>query len=378
MVSEEDAVSLFSRTIKYRLKTLYKGAYGLACLALALIVAACPFIGLIIPDALVPIGWIDRDKTKFSERLLDNVNALEVVWVMHGDEETLIANLQTGRLEAVFVVKEGFEEAMENGQYEGTLLMLRSPFSTAAGVISESVGGEAMNLWVTCAAAKEGGNLGGGELYKQVFEYVELGTEMPILNIERRNEVGQMQETTPLLDAAKMSLRLLAAVAGFFMLTGLIMPRREKDFYSRLKTRSCSKEKFLFSSIIADAAYMLPCAAVPLAAFAVSGEGRLIIPLLLLFALYLISLGGIAAMIAKLREHTSQLMLISLLTIANVMLGGLLMPLPSSGALDIIAHLLPARWLSSTQIHGILLCIAGLGVSAIVYNALPFIIRSRD
>lgn len=370
-------MSLFSRTIKYRLKMLMTGAYGLACIALALIIAASPFIGLIIPDALVPIGWIDRDDTDFSERLLNNVNALEVVWVMHGDEDTLIANLQTGRLEAVFVVKEGFEDAMKSGRYEGTLLMLRSPFSTAAGVISESVGGEAMNLWVTCTAAMEGGNLGGQELYEQVFEHVELGTQTPILTIERRNALGEMKEATPLLDAAKMSLRLLAAVAGFFMLTGLIMPRREKDFYSRLKTRSYSIEKFRFSTVIADTVYMLPCAAVPLAAFAVSGEGWLIVPMLLLFALYLISLGGIAAMIAKLREQTSQLLLISLLTIANVMLGGLLMPLPSSGALDILAHMLPARWLSSTQIHGILICIAGLGISAIVYNTLPFILRRR-
>ncbi len=371
-------MSIMSRTIKYRLKMLLTGAYGLACMALALIIAASPFAGLIIPDALIPIGWIDRDGTQYSKRLLNNVNALEVVWVMHGDEDTLTANLQTGRLEAVFIVKEGFEDSMKSGQYEGALIMLRSPFSTAAGVISESVGGEAMNLWVTCAAAKEGGKLGGEKLYNQVFEHVELGTQTPVLKIERINAAGQMHKAEPLLDAAKMSLRLLAAVAGFFMLTGLIMPRREKDFYLRLKTRGCSIERFRFSTAVSDAVYMLPCAAVPLAAFAVSGEGRLVAPMFLLFALYLVSLGGIAALTAKLREQTSQLLLISLLTIANVMLGGLLMPPPSSGALDIIAHMLPARWLSSTEIHGVPLCIAGLGISAVVYNSLPFILRRRD
>lgn len=371
-------MTMMGRTIKYRLKSLLTGAFGIICLVLALVVALVPFIGLIIPDALVPIGWIDKDGTAFSQRLLDNVNALEVVWVTMDEEETMIANLQTGRLEAVFIVEAGFEAAMKAGRYEGTLKMLRSPFSTAAGVISESVGGEAMSLWVTYATANEAQALGGDALSDRVIEQMIVGTETPILRIERQNAAGQTKEATPLLDAAKMSMRLLAAVAGFFMLTGLIMPQRERDFVARLQTRNLSIERFRFYSAAADALYMLPCAAIPLAAFALSDKALMIGPMLLLFAFYLLSLGGIAAMTAKLKEQTSQLLMISLLTIANVMLGGLLMPLPSSGLFGIAAHLLPARWLSSVEIHGIWLCISGLFVSALIYNLLPFILRKKN
>lgn len=371
-------MNFFSRTIKYRLKTLLLGAYGIACLVLALVASASAFVDLIIPDALVPIGWIDKDNTMFSKRLLDNVNALEVVWVTHGDEDELIANLQTGRLEAVFVVKEGFEKAMKQGRYEATLVVLRSAFSTAAGVISESVGGVAMNLWATCTAAEQGGLLGGEQLFDKVFEDVQIKPSTPVLEIERENVLGKMKEAAPLFDAAKMSLRLLAAVAGFFMLTGFIMPRRGKDFYLRLKTKGCGIEKFRLYTIFANTAFMLPAVFVPLFAFIIAGEAVLAAPLFLMFAGYLVSLGGIAAIIAKLKEQTSQLLVISLLTIANVMLGGLLMPLPAHQTLDIIAHLLPARWISSIELYGVWVCAAGLALTAVVYNALPFISRSKD
>ena len=234
-----------------------------------------------------------------------------------------------------------------------------------------------MSLWVSCASANEARALGGEELSDRVFEQMAIGIDTPILRIERLNAAGQTREATPLLDAAKMSMRLLAAVAGFFMLTGLIIPQRENDFVARLKTRNLSIECFRLFSAAADVLYMLPCAAVPLIAFALSGQALMIVPMFMLFALYLVSLGGIAAMTAKLKEQTSQLLMISLLTIANVMLGGLLMPLPSSGFFGLAAHLLPARWLSSVEIHGIWLCIAGLLVSALFYNALPFIFRKQ-
>ena len=368
---------MFATTIRYRFKTLMTGAFGIVCFLLAAAVAATPFIGLVMPDALVPIGWIDRDETPFSQKLLDKVNALDVVWVTHDDEDTLIANLQTGRLEAVFIVEDGFEQAMEDGRYEDTLIMLRSPYSTAAGVISESVGGAAMSLWATSTAAGQARDLGGEALYARVFDDAQAGRYEPILRMQRVNEAGQMPKAAPLRDAAGMSLRLLGAVAGFFMLTGLLMPRREAAFYARLRVRGQSAKGHRLSQIIADAAYMLPLAAIPLAAFWLAGEGHLVLPMLLIFALYLLSLGGVAAMVAGLREQTAQLLLISLFTIANVLLGGLLMPLPSGGLFGTLVHILPARWLSSAESHGVWLACAGLLVTAFVYNVIPFVVGRR-
>jgi hypothetical protein len=69
---------------------------------------------------------------------------------------------------------------------------------------------------------------------------------------------------------------------------------------------------------------------------------------------------------------------ISVITIANVMFGSLLIKLPSGGALNALTYMLPSRWLSSIKTLDPALCIAGLLGCAIVYNVLPFIIRRKE
>ncbi len=371
-------MTLFRTTIKYRLKNLFTSAHGIVFLALALIVAAAPFIGLIIPDAPVPIGWIDEDDTEFSRLLLENVEALEVVWVTHGDEDTLTANLQTGRLEGVFVIKKGFEESVKRGEFRGALKLLRSPYSTAAGVISESVGGEAMRLWLSCYSAKEALLIGGEEFYETVFQNANAGTDSPILSMVRGNEAGQTGEVTPIMDAAFTSLYLLAALACFFMLTGLAISKRGTDFPSRLKSRGFSMERFRFLTAAADTIYILPVAAIPLAAFGFAGRGELIAPLAAMFALYLLAYGGVAALVSKINNQTALMLLISVITIANVMFGSMLIKLPSNGLLNAVTYVLPSRWLSSIKTQDPLVCIAGLALCAVVYSALPFLIRRKE
>jgi hypothetical protein len=367
----------FLRTIKYRLKALVTGAHGIVFFLLALLVAFAPFIGLIVPDAPVPIGWIDEDNTEFSAMLLDNVQALDVVWVTFGSRDDLIANLQTGRLEGVFVIKRGFEEALKAGEFAETLQLLRSPYSTAAGVISESVGGEAMRLWLTCHSANAAKELGGDALYQQVFDDAMAGTDEPILTIERQNSAGQPGEATPVLDAAYTSLYLLAALAAFFMLTGLAIRGRGADFSMRLASRAFSADSYLLAAGVADALYLLPCLAVPLAAFWMAGAGRLVAPTLALFFLYMLCFGGIASLISRLRDRTAAVMAVSAVTIANVLLGSMLVKLPATGAFSLVTYLLPARWLSSLDALGTAVCVTALALYAAVLSALPFIFRRR-
>ncbi|NLT96613.1 MAG: ABC transporter permease [Christensenellaceae bacterium] len=368
---------LLFRTIKYRLKALVTGAHGIAFFLLALLVAGAPFIGLIIPDAPVPIGWIDEDNTEFSAMLLENVQELDVVWVTFGDRGDLIANLQTGRLEGVFVIKKGFEDAIKSGEFAETLQLLRSPYSTAAGVISESVGSEAMRLWLACHSANSARELGGDVLYQRVLNDALAGTDEPILRIERQNAAGQTGEVTPVLDAAYTSLYLLAALTAFFMLTGLAIKGREGDLALRLVSRGFSAERYMLAAGVADAIYLLPCAAVPLIAFGVAGAGRLIAPTLVLFLLYALCFGGIASLVSRLRDKTAAVMAVSVITIANVLLGSMLVKLPAAGAFSLVTYLLPARWLSSLDALGIWMCAAGLALYAALTNALPFIFRSR-
>jgi len=371
-------MTLFLHTFKFRLKTLCTSAYGIVFFLLALAVAVCPFIGLIVPDAPVPIGWIDEDDTEFSHLLLKNVQALDVVWVTLGEKETLIANLQTGRLEGVFVIKRGFENTIKQGGFEDALQLLRSPYSTAAGVISESVGSEALRLWLACSSANEARALSGDALFESVFKDTIVGTDEPILTLARENASGETGKVTPLLDAAYSSLYLLCGVASFFMLTGLAMKPKGMDFSDRLTARAFSITRFRLASGLADTIYILPCVAAPLAAFGAAGEARLIVPLFIMFALYVFSFGGIASLLTLIHSQTALMLSISAVTIANVMFSSMLVPLPSVGLFAAVSHVLPARWLSAADLMNPMIRIAGLCACAAVYHALPFLLRRKE
>jgi hypothetical protein len=276
------------------------------------------------------------------------------------------------------VIKEGFEESTRAGKYADTLQMLRSPYSTAAGVISESVGSEAMRLWLTSYSALDAEKLGGEALYDQVFEDVIVGTDAPILSLVRLNAAGETGEMTPLLDAAYTSLYLLAALACFYMLSGLALMDRGADFAARLSSRAFSMARYRLSASVADTLCILPCAAIPLAAFALAGAGDLVLPLAVMFALYVFAYGGVAAIISGLRNKTALMLCICVVTVANVLFGSLLVQLPSSGLFNILSRVLPSRWLTSLGSLPPLACVAGLAVCAVIYNMLPFILRRRD
>lgn len=371
-------MNLFLNTIKYRLKSLCTTTRGIVFFVLGLLIAISPFIGLIVPDAPIPIGWIDDDKTSFSELLKQNVEALDVVCIFEKDEKTLMANLQTGKIEGVFVVKHGFEEAIKNGDFEESLMILKSPYSTAAGVISESVGGEAMRLWLSCYSAKEAGEIGGINLYNEVFKNTNAGTNSPIISLVREGRTGQIGAVTPIKDAAFTSLYLLAAFACFYMLTGLAVTGKNLNFAARLKSRGFSLARYRLSASISKTIFILPCVIPALIGFGVAGASEYVAPIIIMFILYLLAYGGIASLIAQMRNQTAQMLIISVVTVANVLFGSLLVSLPSGGEFQTFTYLLPSRWLSSIESLGAFESSMGLIICAFVYQVLPFIIRKKE
>ncbi len=69
---------------------------------------------------------------------------------------------------------------------------------------------------------------------------------------------------------------------------------------------------------------------------------------------------------------------ITLVAIVNLFLGAMLLSLPAAGFISKASYILPSRWISSTDTLGVWWSILGLLGCAVVYNALPFILRSKE
>ena len=371
-------MTTFWRTFYYRLKTCLTTARGLVSLCIGFTIAIVPFIGLTIPDAPLPIGWIDEDNTALSQLLKEKVNTIDVLYIVDQDEDTLLSNLQTGTIEGIFVVPVGFEQTMKSGEYEDTLTMMSSPYSSAFEIVAESVGRKAMEIWVACYTANIAEEYVDREAYDTVLAEVLEGDFKPILILNQLSGTTKVtvDKNEPIVDAAYSSLYLLAAFACFYMLMGLSR-QGNTDFSARLLSRAVSLERHRMAISFADALFILPCVAPSLIAFGIAGKLALIAPTLALFALYLLAYGGVAALISKIKNKTTLMLTISLITIVNLFLGAMLIDLPAAGFISVASYALPSRWLSSLSALGFAKSLLGVLGCAVVYHALPFLIRKK-
>jgi len=370
-------MSMFFKTILCRLKQNFITAKGLTMLLLALLAAVLPLIGNLEKDDAqrpVAIGWADYDNSKYSETLLDGVKQYPLLEVKQADEEELLGELRTGNLEAVFVLHEGFENSIRNGEYEDTMTMHKSAYSSVAGVISEGVSAKLMQIWLAEYSAEIARDYGADDT--EVFEGIMTYMDDPIMTIERKGELQDLESEDPLYDAAERSLNITAVICCLLMLISAAAFSDTDSFEQRLMSVNMSAESYRLALGIGDTVFLLPACIPAAAAFCASGNiGRGEITLLL-FALYLLSYGGAGALLCKIKSKTIHVLSISVVSIINLAFGSLLIAMPAAGIMAKLSYVLPSRWMTSFDFLEVF-AVLGLAACAVVYNCLPFILRKN-
>ena len=371
-------MKLFIRTVKYRLKQNFKSAGSLVMLLIALAVAVYPLLTIKDEEKEqqpVSIGWIDEDSSFYSSQLFDATGALELLNVKTGEQQQLLDELRAGNLEAVFVVNPGFEDKIINGEYEDTLTMYKSPYSSVAGVISEGVGAEVMHLWLARYSSKVAAEYD-SSLETKVFDAVMTYMAKPIMNIQRIGPSGTYKAADPLIVAASRSVFFTAAVCALFIMLCAVNAGGA-DFIQRLDSQNLSISGFRLAVSIADSAFFLPCVLPAAAAFTAAGHYTEAASYIIMFSLYLFAFGGIASALCRIKSKTIHMISITAAALVNLGFGSLLVKLPEVGIVPKLAYILPSKWLTSLGASGFWICLAGLAASAAVYNSIVFIRRKR-
>lgn len=368
---------LFLRTIKYRLKKNFITLKGLVLLLLTLAAAIMPLIGTLKHDSNqkpVLIGWVDNDNSEYSRQLLNGVEEYPLLSVKQTNETKLIAELKTGKLEAVFVVNKGFEDIIKKGEYEDTLTMHKSAYSSVAGVISEGVVAKVMQIWLAEYSSSIARQYRDDEAAKNVFEGVLEYMVTPIMSIERKGVMQEYIAPSPLYESAQKSLYITAAISCLFMLINAAAFSGSNSFEDRSSSNNFSMESYRMAVGMADVVFLLPGCFPAAIAFCIAGStGRSAI-ILLMYVLYLLSYSGVGALLCTIKSKTVHVMSISVITIVNLAFGALLIDMPTVGIVPILSYVLPSRWLTSIDIHS-LYSVYGLIICTAVYNALPFLTR---
>lgn len=90
----------------------------------------------------IPVGMVDYDKSTESDALVRRVSKLPAFRVIKQSEEELLELLLDGMVYAVFVIEEGYEESLQNGNPEEVITMHYTGSNKTAPILSDILAGE--------------------------------------------------------------------------------------------------------------------------------------------------------------------------------------------------------------------------------------------
>lgn len=141
--------------IKYKLKIILSDKSFL--IAMAIIPLFLTFItGYALKyerENQIPIALCDLDNTEYSKMFLSRIFNKEGLRVMVVDEEEAISLVKNHKVEAAFILKEGFQQKFLEGNAQGAIEQLESPSTLSAGIIGRAFSGEAARLLLNTTAA---------------------------------------------------------------------------------------------------------------------------------------------------------------------------------------------------------------------------------
>ncbi|MCX7711762.1 MAG: ABC transporter permease [Clostridia bacterium] len=140
----------------------------------------------------IPVAFVDEDQSEYSKLLISRLSSKEGFQIAVEDRINAVEKLKANKVEAVFIIKQGFEERITRRENEDLMEMLKSPASFSAAFITEVVAGEVIRFTSGHMAAdwvqkqyKKLKKPGGPKLTEEVLQEVDAQwTPKPLMTIQ--------------------------------------------------------------------------------------------------------------------------------------------------------------------------------------------------
>lgn len=152
----------------------------------------------------VPVVVVDEDMSEYSALLIERLSSKEGLNISIADREKAQAMLESNEAEQVFIIDDGFEEAVRNGESEGLIELVNSPSSYSSGYTGEVVAGEVLRLLTA--------NMAANNVVRQ-YEKLDIKTDEDFRD-EVRSFADALWDPRPLLTIDYREFRAGAAVSA--------------------------------------------------------------------------------------------------------------------------------------------------------------------
>lgn len=227
--------------IYYRLKILIYDKMSwltFAGIFLAMLVISGITANSVVKKQFIPIGIIDLDNSEYSQLVVDRLSKQEGITLHISTLEDAERNVSAGKLEAAFVIKQGFMESIIGGDISRIIEVIRSPSSLTPDLIGEIVSSEVIRLSSNVAAADmvidEFKDMGmkvddskDSILWRQVWQSTDaLWEPKPLMTINYKEVSSGQAEDVNTRSPAVLSRSSIAAIYGFlctFLMYSMLM-----------------------------------------------------------------------------------------------------------------------------------------------------------
>lgn len=198
---------------------------------------------------IIPVAVADEDCSVSSKLLIERLSKKDGIGIFEVSREEGISMVENGEVEQVFIIRSGFEGAIEIGDSRGIIDMISSPSSYSTSFTREVIAGETIRLVTATMAAntvlehyKELGLDVEDTFRDEVTDFAdELWEPEPLMTMdynELKGSVISEEEHIGLPTASASSAGLIVAFIMFYMLfsSGWLLEERMNGTIKRLET----------------------------------------------------------------------------------------------------------------------------------------------
>ncbi|MCA0970690.1 ABC transporter permease [Halobacillus litoralis] len=122
-------------------------------------------------ETAVPVAIVDQDDSGYSETILERIGNSERIRFTVMDESEAEEAVRKGSMEAAFVLEDGLESALNEGDVDDVITWIRADESLFDVYAKEAVGAEVMRLAMSARAGLRVEQEGGS--FEEAFDYSE-------------------------------------------------------------------------------------------------------------------------------------------------------------------------------------------------------------
>jgi hypothetical protein len=349
------------RTVKMfiqRWKASIRKPYVWAFVLLAIVTSSIPAFSVRFKsETKLPIGIVNEDKEALSYDLEAYMDKYDRLMVFKLDRETALRYLAMGRLEAVYIVEDGFTEQVKAGVYESIITMYSAPASSSAVLLSETIINKALLVWMVETALLKTSEFLASEnipFTPEMRQQMYLQFNNKLLDgstITIRQHIPEPARTSGRYEALLSSTGWYSAFVALFVITGAgwVIEAKKRALGERMRAAGIHPISALTGSSLSVIAFAMAGWVIAdvissyIAGYPLGIGLAMFLPVLL----YMTGIMGLTLTLSSLLQRTVQLLLVApVLTITQGILCGMLVELPGwAGFLYYVSYIFPGRWL---------------------------------